>query len=652
MGYTDSMFGSENLPEPDPAPAAPGTPGKPGERGGRRWVRRGLLALIVIPIVGWLGLMGATHLVLSTEWGHDLLNRRPEKLRIDWTRAESPSWWRPGEVEVEGLVVAGRSRRLDWEIHLREGRARIDLPALLVRRFEASGFRGRGLEVTFRRRAEEGPPSPAHRPPWTLEFEDFAIEEVETLAAGNLELTGSGRAWGSFRFEIRGPLELSDFHLDAPGFRLRVSGETAAEFSRLKLELASTSFSPREHPGVSSLAFFRGGADLAGEVASLDFLDYYLSRTPWLSLEGSGVLAGHVTFDAGRLLAPTHLEVRAPNLAAEFLDYTAEGAAGVELAVAETAAEGDAEEDAEGEGAALAPAGRLTVAFDDFTVRREGLAVPHVRGTGFRLTGTSPELALSRPFEDLTVTVDLPPSEVPDLTLYNAWLPPETPVAFRAGSGRIDGTLKMSTRDDSGTGRLRFQARQATMAVGEGRYRGDLEVVTRLQSRNLRQRRFDLAGSQLRLSHLQELGRGAPPRSPEQLWWGEMAVTEAALTWQRPFTLDARLTARIRDSGPLLSYFIGHGRLAGRFESVLRLEDIAGVAHLEVDPKAVTLDSLEIATGELTLLARLRLARGLQKGLFYAHYKRLEAGLAIDDGERDLRLIRPREWYDHFPDWP
>jgi hypothetical protein len=97
-----------------------------GSKPGSRRLRL-LLALGAAIVVAYLGYLGSANWFLSSSAADRVINRKPEKLRLDWSRARS---WFPGVVVLDDVKIAGSNRQFDW-------RAEIDHVLRSPRRWEA-----------------------------------------------------------------------------------------------------------------------------------------------------------------------------------------------------------------------------------------------------------------------------------------------------------------------------------------------------------------------------------------------------------------------------------------------------------------------------------------------------------------------------------
>lgn len=182
------------------------------------------------------------------------------------------------------------------------------------------------------------------------------------------------------------------------------------------------------------LPFLSIDADIDLTVRELDFLDVFLSEVTDMKLGGNGAVKGHVAFDKGDLTPGTDLTIAADNLNVELAPYAGSGAGQVAITVA------SADPDTlkadfrfktlsavhEPENATLFTGSDLGI-----TVQRTNRIVPNADG----------EVVPRR------VAVTIPNVTVPDISVYQSYLPDNWSVQLLGGTGSLDGSAEISAND-------------------------------------------------------------------------------------------------------------------------------------------------------------------------------------------------------------
>ena len=396
----------------------------------------------------------------------------------------------------------------------------------------------------------------------------------------------------------------------------------------VRVEARVAPFAPGRVRGPELLRLLAATVAVEGQVASLGFLERYLRRAPWLRLDGEGRLDAEVRLDGGRLLPGSRLRVREARVAAGFLDSVATGEAAVDGEVA---------------------AGRasLSVRFDRFAIAAAaGDRRAYARGGGLRLDLASTDLDLATPVTDLKASVDLPDGEVPDLTAYNAYLPAGTGVAILSGAGRLRLHLGLDAATQSGDGQVLLTSDALRVELQDVEIAGHLVLRAQLASHDLKGRRFQIAGTRLDLDRVtyHELTAAASPVTPG--WWAHLELTDGTMRWGRPLDLISEARLEMKNPGLLLSLFARQKSSLRWFGHLLGVEGIRAQGTVRLGDGAIEIEPLRVTGGRVDLRSRLRFTREHRQGDLYVRYGRLATGIALRDGRRELKLIRPEEWFD------
>lgn len=596
----------------------------------------------------------------------DLLNRRPERLLVGWRSASTP--W-PGVVRAKGFTLRVQSRAVQWWVVADRGMMTIDLPKLLGREFEAEHVRGTGVVFRLRRRLDAPtlpqkplagwpaipgltnppvpppesfprPPRQPNRKPWTIDLRGFDLDEVREVWIEERRFAGRARGTGGFRVRLRGLAEVFPSRFQVAEGTLTVAGRPALTGLSGDFDAEIAPFDPRRRRGWAVFAIASGRARLRGRVHGLGLVPELLARSRWVTLEGGGgPVAADLRVGKGEPLPGSWIEMRPAVAAARFLDFRATGAGRLRWSLAPGKF---------GQGG-RPPQAHLRVDIADVRIQRQGYATAHVRGErlSIRLSGPQPRDRLLLVPERLAL--DLPRAEVPDLTFYNAYIPPGLGIAVQRGAGRISGRFAAAAPDWRGSGELSLRGKGVAARLEDVRVRGDFDLTTRIRRADLAERIFDLSGSDLRVTGLQLLEDPADPSGAgggaEPGWWARLHVERGRLALLEPVFLRAELEASLRDPAPVLAY-LGARNPALRWLDTLRdVRGVAATARVALGADEVVLDPLVLVAGNGQVHGRLRMREGSRQGVMLLSWGPLAAGLELDGTRRDWKLVRPRSWY-------
>lgn len=427
--------------------------------------------------------------------------------------------------------------------------------------------------------------------------------------------------------------QLDGSQLDLSGTRLDMQAAEASGEGEERLHTLiiarSARFGPLAVPGrTDPISGLGGRLELEGVIANIGGLDAFLPERHGLTLQGSGRFRADLRLADDRLLPESTLRVEADDLAVGFLDATALGRGTLEAAI---------------DGEAQAPGAWLTLTLPHFSLRRDDEQDAHLTGRHFRLETRTSRFGLdaeARLLNHFTTRIRLPIAEVAELSRYNAYLPDDAGLELLEGRANLDVDLRLEGEQASGD--VTLQAFAAALRLGDQRLSGDLRLDARLRDGNLTDRRFDASGSQLRLDNVQR----RDTNSQEAGWWARLTLAEGQLVWTRPLKLDARLDLAMRDSGLLMRLFLARAREWEWLGRQLTVKDLRGVADLHLDDDMLALRDARLAGGNLEMLADLVFKDETMDGSLYARLGVVAAGVALDDGDPQVRLLKPRQWFE------
>lgn len=651
----------------------------------RRFIRISLLSLGLSLALLYPAYLGVGNWLLRGELERRI-NRRPETLSITW-RSAWTSW--PGVVHVQGFQIRGQTRSVQWWATVDRGRIDVDLWSLRDREFSAHGIDGEGVAFRLRRRADARPrwrTDPALRPPipglanpprrpperiyprrprrrgrnWRVELAGMDLSGVREIWIEEFRFRGDARAVGGFDLTLRERLEVLPARVELrSGDLLRGRASILAQLSG-EVTGALAPFDPLRYRGRQAFRFASGRVAVGGQIGGLGAVEPLLRQARWIDLSGgAGPLAADVRLRRGRFLPGSRLEARPREVTIGFLDYRATGSGRVTWEVVEgkdgpRKTAGKAGDPGPGGGiAGVDRIGRLTTRLESFGIQRQGYPRPHVRGRGLSVVTTTPEPVFERLLFPVSLAIDMPEAEVPDLTFYNAYLPDRAGLSLRSGSGRFSGQFRAASPDWVGSGQLALAARRVVADFRDARLRGDFRVRTRLGRADLKDRVFDVGGSDFELTGVSVVDgteRGEPVQSRPG-WWLRGHLDRGRLMPGRPVYLSASAEATMRDPRPLVALFAPEGRVVRWLEDMLAVEGVGATAEVELREDSILIENLAAAGRgaggrELEIRARLRIREASPRGALYLRWGRLDVGLEVAGAKRDWKVLRPRRWFE------
>jgi hypothetical protein len=642
-----------------------------------RWLGRGAFALgalaLLLASIVWLAGREALDLPAAHRWA----NRRPDRVQVDWKTARMTAWER---VEIEGFRLSGQTRAVQWRVEADHLTAHVTLPGLLARRIDTRDVEARGVTVRVVRTARPAgallfggatpkleefdqhpyvvrpppPPRPAAKlvPHWHFDFPDMQITELRDVWIEDLRYQGMAAAEGGFQLTLGGDFELFESTLRLPdevieGDSVMTLGDeaTLSEF-RGSAQIRVAPYRPRDLRGWDVLSQVTATTDLRARGEGIDLLRASVAAgAPWLGLSGRrGVpLDADVTFERGTWRAPSTIRGGTSEIEATALDYTARGLGEWQWA------------DAAGPGAA-GPHARLDVKLTGVAIQRGAAQKPHVTGGNLALVATTESLDTKGAFVTLAPqALDLTGATVPDVRVYNSYLPSATKFRLLSGSASSQAHLEpLPGKPDTLRGSVTLIGKRIGALAEDTRLTGNFHLDATFPAIDWKGLDISLAGTRLALDSVRAAGgdsaRGAfQTGSP---WSGAAKVSRGRVRPGKTPFLDARAQVDLSDSRPLVFALEQKRPLPGFVSRALTVEGVEARGSLSLSSGEMRLSDFVAEGGADKLEFKadfVRRGEAPLDGIFFGRYRALKLGIALHDGERDLKFLGAEEWYEKQP---
>jgi hypothetical protein len=389
-----------------------------------------------------LNLPATQSLLTSTQNG---------RLAFTWDRAWT---WFPFRLHVTNLRLNGQSWSQQFEISAPEVSGAIDIPSLLARTVRFNDVRSGDLTVHFRPRPRpdkddsdlrkyypeipgrdptlEAEPVPQQSPGWkfAVDVDSISGKNELWLGANRMTLEGNAAAFVD-RQNKHGPLAVSDGELDITIGSLYVAGRKVSDEGSLAGTFGIDSFIPQENRGAKLLEFLRMDAQIDLPIDGIDFLNSFLTSVADITVNGRGRLTGRLAMAEGRLTPGADVTVEAENLKVDLPPYAVYGTGRVVAKVDE----------------AQPDEIQAQLGFADITAIHTPSNMPLFNGTDIGISVVRSSTVFPEELrEEVPRSVDmrLPSVSVPDISVYQRYLPDEWNAELVGGAGSLEGHAAMS----------------------------------------------------------------------------------------------------------------------------------------------------------------------------------------------------------------
>lgn len=563
------------------------------------WLYR-IIATAAIVEIAYLILV---NLALNLPFTQTLINQhKPEKYTVNWEKAWT---WHPFRVHARGVSANGQTSSQQWQAEAPAASASIAILPLLQKSVKIHSVVAEDIVYYQRprpkphkdyaatrdffppirgREIDKNPVMPAPKKKgdgWKIIVEDIHASGSHRLWVFQMKGELRGTLKANVNFETRGgPFSLDNGQMDVVINSLTVNdNQPVSSQGFLKGALEFSPFVPSENRGIKSLGFMKVDAELDTKVESLEFLNFYLGKLQGINLGGAGKLSGRVHYDQGTLLPPTNLAVVADELQLKLRSYAANGTGDVTIEVDH------------GEPEKLG----FGIHFTTIDVVHEGDDTSHFSGENLLLTTAGSTRLL--PWKDRQsgarhASVTIPRVDIPDLRVYQRYIPDKLALTLNGGQGELEGQAKLtSTSLEAG---LNLRSRAADISFGDYQFMSNLDLGVNIDIPSFGSGRLDISGTNIQLTDArlasQEKGKTKP-------WNASLSIDKGLLVLPLPDSEE--------DTGQFRR--ISHTRKETSINSLLekadadfsisgKLSQLAWINLLFSNPYGMIIDG----TGELT----------------------------------------------------
>lgn len=451
------------------------------------WLFRLLILLIALQVV----YLVVANIALNQAFVKDKINQiRPERFQIEWEQLRS---YFPTHINVTEFVASGETPSSRWKVSGSRASARLDLKALSNRILRTQSGDLEDVKFTFERKSESEKakwakkPAAGKRNKWVVDAGNLSIKGAHTVTMPKGQVQFNGNILGSLEYIASSKLLTihgGDADLKITSLN-REDGTILSEEGAVKGSFEMLPFVPVENRGKKSLQFLKATADVTIESNDISFLNPYIERFKGMALSGKGKVGGRIFFDQGLLASPTELQIVGAPLELTLLRLKVAGGGTVDLKVEEQESE-----------ELLA-----NVQFSELVGYDLESGEVLAEGTDLSIEAVAPNLSLlekPKTISDGSIVLSIPQLTVPDIQVYQKYIPEKLRFALLGGSGYLDGTVSLGV--DSGSVNLSLKADDASVEMGKFQFLSGLELTFALDSTSFVSPNLDISGTALKLT--------------------------------------------------------------------------------------------------------------------------------------------------------
>jgi hypothetical protein len=397
--------------------------------------------------------------------------------------------------------------------------------------------------------------------------------------------------------------------------------------SALRLPLSAGHADADPIPAIAETLQDEGfGAVLAGAdgrvsavltVSQLDWIAELLDRPLGLSLAGAGELDTEIVLTKGRADKGTTLTMPRETLSLGILEHRVDGMGTAQLRM---------------EQGGERPRFRLDVALDDARLRRRDEPEPSIGEVRM-----DAEIVMTDPpaggADSADIKLKLHSARVRDMRIYNAYLPPNTPLSLVSGGATLAGDLRL--QPDRAEGQLLLAGEDIGVKWDQQELSGDLKVDLLVRDGSAKDLRFDITGSSVMLEGFRVTGTSGSASD----WHALLQLDETEVRWHKPMHLNMHAYVTVKDTRPFVELL---DKVRGKhdwIDNLLTLESPAGHLRLAVDADTAVIEDAMLGAPQLGIHAKGRAAASAREAMLLVRWHNLSGALELQNGLKHFDIV-------------
>ena len=374
--------------------------------------------------------------------------------------------------------------------------------------------------------------------------------------------------------------------------------------------------------------------EFSASVSSLQWIDVLLGKQHNTGINGRGTVTGVLELFNGLPAPGTQVEILSRELTVQFLDYRSSGDGEIKLQVEE----GDTN-----------PDWGIEVALVDADLKRLNEEVSQIDNVNLNLAALVQDVSFRREKgkdeeREASLSLKILSANVSDMSVFNSYLPPESPVQLAGGTAALSADIMLLSDDADGWVKLRSRGTQAR--AENQSIEADLDVDIVLVGGVPADMEFDVSGSTLQLSNVHV--QGQKQDFEQQQWSANFKLLRGKTSWAVPLRLDIEAQLLMSDTRPLVAMFDNQGWKPEFLLEMMLVEDIQGVATIKLADQKMTFTDTLLTGDKIEIAAKGVITEQSRDGAIYARYKKKDALVKIRAGKKNLDFINVREKFDAY----
>ncbi len=359
---------------------------------------------------------------------------------------------------------------------------------------------------------------------------------------------------------------------------------------------------------------------ITGSISDLSWLSFFMKNKYSLALTGSGAMIVDLLIKEGLPATGTRIVVQPQKFGVEVLDYSAEGDGAVSLLLKK---------------GGVQPELLLTIVLDNGEMRRKDEKDSFIEDVSISLEALVKNINLDGKSTDMDLHLLIPSASISDMSVYNQYLPPDSPLHFTGGRAALTADIEMTPETAEGFVRLNTKKMSAT--VDQQEVEGELAVDITLAGGVPENMDFDISGSTIKLDNVRVKGKEVSHDYED--WSALFQLSKASAVWKKPITMHIEADLEMTNSKPIVAVIANQRGKNGWLGKALTIDDVNGGVEVNIAENHIIIPLFFASSDNIDVGGKGVITADNRDGVLYVRYKKLQGILKIKDGKRNLDVF-------------
>lgn len=368
---------------------------------------------------------------------------------------------------------------------------------------------------------------------------------------------------------------------------------------------------------------------VTGSVSDLSWLSVLLKNRLGMSIKGTGAVKAAVILSKGWLGKGSKLVIPPQALGIELLDYSMEG---------------------EGKGSMLVEKGgerpslKLNVELTQGEMRRKEETQAVIENVEILLQALVRDVTIGEKELDMDLHLQIPRARVRDMSVYNQYLPPHSPLEFTGGRAELSSDIRMTP--ETANGYVKLKTTDISARIDQQDVEGELSADISLIDGVPENMDFDISGSSVTLDNVRVVGTEAS--HDDENWSARFLLKKARAIWKRPVNIHLEADFAMTDSKPIVAVIANQRGKHSWLEKALTIDDMNGEAVINMSKDRIIVPHAFAASDKIDIGAKGVITAEKRDGVLYVRFRKLHGILKIRNDKRNLDVLNAREKFKEY----